>query len=206
MKTIFYLANATNGVNADCVAAQKPGEEYLCAMAPHTYPFIKSRIFVTNSMYDSWQTGCILSAEPVWSPNDTMHNGNCSAVPGWWPCAKYPGNCTASQLQDFNNYRAEFIASLNLTGTASVAGNGGFLTSCHTHCEAQVDNDYVGFEIGGVSLKQAIYAWMDADPSAPAGENFYWDCEYNDNSSDWGCNPTCAVDPGFSSYFIDDNF
>jgi hypothetical protein len=35
IKVIHYLSNATHGVNDACVAAQAPGKEYLCNMAPH---------------------------------------------------------------------------------------------------------------------------------------------------------------------------
>lgn len=191
IKSIFYLANATNGVNAACVADQKPGEEYLCGMAPHTYKYIQSRIFVTNSMYDSWQVPCILTSEPVSSINDTKHNGNCSAVPGWYPCASNPENCTSVQMVPVNNYRSEFITALNGTATAAKNGNAGFLTSCHTHCEAQQDDNYLGNTIDGVTLRDAIYEWMDADPSSPP--TFYWDCEYNVKGQRKNCNPTCPL-------------
>lgn len=33
-------------------------------MAQYTYPFVKTPMFILNSVYDSWQTGCVLTAEP----------------------------------------------------------------------------------------------------------------------------------------------
>lgn len=50
---------------ADCQAAYAgSAEAYHCNMAQYVYPFVKTPIFALNSIFDSWQTGCILTAEP----------------------------------------------------------------------------------------------------------------------------------------------
>ena len=47
---------------------------WLCIFAEYTYPHVDTPIFIQNSMYDSWQTGCILAAEPV--NVDSSQNGS----------------------------------------------------------------------------------------------------------------------------------
>jgi len=189
---IFYLSNSTSGVNAACIAAQQPGNEHLCMMAPYSYQYIKSRIFPLNSFYDSWQTGCVLTAEPVVFPNNTAVNGNCSAAPGWAQCSGNPESCTNAQMGPLNSFRTEFGNFMNGSSTSSNPGNGGFIVSCHTHCEAQNDGPWTQFTINGKVMRDAVSDWMDADPSAPAINNFYWDCQYNADSTPRNCNPTCG--------------
>jgi hypothetical protein len=161
-------------------------------MAEYTYQHITSRIFALNSFEDSWQSGCILTAEPVAAANNTHVNGNCSAAPGWASCAGNPEACTAAQMPQLITFSAEFTQKMNGTATAGAPGNGGFIVSCHTHCEAQSDGAWTGFQIGGVTMRDAVAAWMDADPSAPAADNTHYDCTYN-SASPHNCNPSCKA-------------
>lgn len=43
-------------------------------MAPHVLPYIQSPLFQLNSHYDSWQSGCVMTAEFVYS-NSSTQNG-----------------------------------------------------------------------------------------------------------------------------------
>lgn len=190
ISVIFNLANSTHGVNDACIAGEAPNAWH-CNMAQYVYKYIKSPIFPLNSAYDSWQTGCILTAEPVTLANDTSHNGNCSAVPGWASCSSNPEACTTAQMGPYNEYRASFIDDMNVTATAQAAGNGGFIVSCHTHCEAQ-SSGWTQFKIGGVSIMEAVGAWIASGSNAPAAENWHWDCQYHADSSPHNCNPTCG--------------
>jgi hypothetical protein len=80
MQVIFSLANSTDGLNDGCISAHSPNDQWRCNFAPYVLPFIQTPIFVLNSLFDSWQMPCILTAEPVTS--NPQANGNCSAVPG----------------------------------------------------------------------------------------------------------------------------
>lgn len=66
-------------------------------MAEYVYPFITANIFILNSMYDSWQTGCILTSIPV--PEGSAANGLCGQAPGWSGCSRDPTTCTPDQIQ-----------------------------------------------------------------------------------------------------------
>lgn len=185
MKNIFQLANSTNGLNDACIAAKAVDDQWQCNMAPHVLPYIQSPIFVLNSMYDSWQSGCILSAEPVVNDKPGT-NGNCSAAEGWAACSYSPEHCNAQQIGDYN----EFGQSLEqLVKGALKKTDGAWLTSCHTHCEAQDSNAYTKFKIQGVSMSDAVGKWWADDN--PSGFVIYRDCSYNVDKHPHMCNPTC---------------
>ena len=146
-----------------------------------------------NSALDSWQTACILTAElPDRYPNQTDYsNGVCAAADGWAACSRNPEQCTAPQVNAMNDYIGDFEADLRGgKGTYSAPGNGAFVHSCHTHCEAQNDEQYTRFAIGGVTMQQAVSKWWSAEPMEPAAAHTYSPCLYNP-AAPHKCNPTC---------------
>ncbi len=156
-------------------------------MAPHVLPYITAPLFGLNSHYDSWQTGCVLTPLAV-SPNSTA-NGNCSAVPGWTACGRNPAACTPDQIPQYNRFRNALVSAYTATATAVKPGNGVFLTSCHTHCEAQDDPAWLKFAIGGTTMRDAFTAWMGAT-GEPAAVHTHVDCTYS-TTAPFACNPTC---------------
>jgi len=196
IRSIYQLSNAST--NAACQAHYAPtGEDWRCNMAEYVYPFIKANVFALNSKFDSWQTGCIMTAEPVTS--NPYANGNCSAAPGWAACAKAIASCTADQIEQvvnpFGDYMQSSFLSANTAKSLS-AGQGGFISSCHTHCEAQ-GGAFDTFTVGGKTMVQAYTAWHLANIAtggkAPAAQNWYFDADYDPNSPNHQTNPTCPV-------------
>jgi len=55
------------------------------------------------------------------------------------------------------------------TNKATAPGNGGFVTQCHTHCEAQSDGYFTSFAINGVTMAEAASKWI-ADNIAAKGQ------------------------------------
>jgi STAM-binding protein len=197
IQVIFGLSNATYGVNDRCITAHTPtNDQWKCNMAPYTYPYIVTPLFPLNSFYDSWQTGCILTSEPVQVPAGTVPpNGNCSAAPGWQNCAKDPKSCTPDQIT--NGYlpygvqmRSDFTVG---SKKAALSGSGGFLCSAHTHCEAQDSNAWTGFAINGISMRDSVAAWFNdnanTNGNAPASSHWHFDCQYT-TTAPYSCNPT----------------
>ena len=152
MENIFNISNATGGVNADCIAAQAPADKWKCNFAEFSYAYTKAPTFPLNSALDSWQTVCIYTAEPVPDfPKQTgTENGDCVNTHGWAACAKDPETCNSTQMSAMNTYIDDFETKMNSTTTFSKAGNGAFIHSCHTHCEAQ-SGSWNSFKINGVS-------------------------------------------------------
>ena len=139
MKHIFEIANSTQGVNAACIADKAPEDQWMCNFAQEAYNYTKSPIFPLNSALDSWQTVCIYAAElPPNFPNQTgTENGVCNGVSAIAKCAGNPENCDYTQMGVMNQYITDFETAMNSSATYSKPGNGAFIHSCHTHCEAQ---------------------------------------------------------------------
>lgn len=99
---VFKMQNASAGVNQDCLKAQKPEDMWKCMFAPvstftsscciiydpppppfilqYTYSFIKTPLFVLNSMYDTAQINSLFGL----------------------PCL--PPNCNRTYLEEFYDY------------------------------------------------------------------------------------------------------
>ena len=65
--------------------------------------------------------------------------------------------------------RRYFQNSVTLINAAKSAapGSGAFITSCHTHCEAQ-GGGFDSFQIAGTSMMEAVASWMVANKASPA--------------------------------------
>ena len=148
-----------------------------------------------NSGLDSWQTNCIYtSALPEKFPNQTgTENGLCAAIVPYQKCSQNPENCNSTQMVVMNQYITDFETIIANESAASYnkAGNGAFIHSCHTHCEAQSDAFWNQFTVDGMSIRLATMKWWESKTDTPASENTYTPCHYNTNSEPRKCNPTC---------------
>jgi len=192
MAYIFQLANASMGVNADCIAATPAAQRWRCNFAEKAYEFTSTPILPLNSALDAWQTQCIYASElPPAFPNQSgTENGVCGAAPGWHDCSSDPEKCNSTQVGVMNRYIADFESIMSHKATYTKPGNGAFIHSCHTHCEAQNDAMYTTFAVDGVTMQQAVSKWWASDLSTPASDNSYTSCKYK-TTSPHKCNPTC---------------
>jgi len=192
MENIFNLANSTHGVNDACIASLPVDKQWQCNFAQHAYAHTAAPTFPLNSALDSWQTQCIYTSElPPDFPKQTgTENGVCGAAAGWAACSKNPESCNATELVAMNQYITDFDSIMASAGpTHAKAGNGAFIHSCHTHCEAQ-SNDFFTFKVNGVSMQEAVSKWWNAPVTDPAAKHTYAPCQYK-TTSPHKCNPTC---------------
>jgi len=191
IREIFNIANSTNGMNERCIKALEEEDRWKCHFAEMAYAYTQSPIFPLNSALDSWQTVCIYTAvlSPDF-PNETKGlPGLCNAAPGWQNCALDPEMCNGHQITAMNQYIEDFKQDMQGKSTFMKNGNGAFIHSCHTHCEAQGDQ-WNEFAIGGITMQQAFSKWWQSD-NDPATVHSYSSCLYK-STSPYMCNPTCA--------------
>merc|ERR1712118_387675 len=133
------MGNSTHGVNDGCIAAMSEADRWKCNFAEMAYAYTAAPIFPLNSALDSWQTACIYTSElaPGFPQQHTTQNGVCAAAPGWSACSGNPEKCDADQMAAMNQYITDFDGIMQGKATYTKAGNGAFIHSCHTHCEAQ---------------------------------------------------------------------
>jgi len=196
MQYIFNLANSTNGLNDRCIAALKPEDRWQCNFAQFAYAYTESQIMPLNSALDSWQTACIFTSElvPGFPNQTTTANGICSAAAGWTSCSQNPEACSQDQIKAMNQYIEDYDRDTQggSQGVYDKAGNGAFIHSCHTHCEAQDDTAFNKFAVNGVTMQQALSKWWKSAGTDPAKDHSYQPCLYKDGPSPpRQCNPTC---------------
>jgi hypothetical protein len=172
-----------------CLSTHSSSDAYKCNFAQETYRTISANMFLINSFYDSWQTDCVLTSETP--PVTSTTNGFCGYAPGWKNCSSNPEQCTDAQMIQLNAFGQQTVSLLNATPKTLNDGEGGFIHSCHTHCEAQYDQYWNTITVNGVSLQSAVSLWWHST-SDPAKDHWYFDCFYNAKTKPRACNPTCA--------------
>ena len=194
MRGVFALHNASGGVNQACVAAQDAGSEWVCNMALASMQYTTSRIFPLNSHTDWWQTACVWTAGLI---TDPTQNGKCASSRGYASCAWSLQRCDDRQAQALFAWSTRLANDMQLSETGQLSGNGGFITSCHAHCEANTDSYWMGVQVDGVVMRDAVAAWMASPPTAPPA--WHTDCHLNVHvpanppSDARLCNPTCGL-------------
>jgi len=112
----FYAWNSSGGTNQACVAHYLPkGQEWKCIFAQYVLPFVRSRLFIMQTLYDSWQMHNILEL----------------------PCASYGADlskCDAqamAQVQAYGGSMRELLAPALQDPTSGV-----YAPSCIAHCQS----------------------------------------------------------------------
>ena len=175
----FYAWNSTAAINQDCIKHYTAlGEPWRCVFAQNVLPFIKSRLFVMQNLFDSWQMANILGIRC------TTYNKDLSA-------------CGASDMAAIESYGQTMRGLL----AAAPAGYGIFAPSCIAHCQS-VENEHPaalwhwpgrwGIDIGATAATATAYpretfgAWYFQRNTGPAQVQ---------QACDWGphCNPLCPL-------------
>ena len=130
---VFSRMNASAGVNADCVAATPPADAARCFNAAYTIPFVKTPLFISNSLADSWQAGNIMAL----------------------PCN--PGGCGGDKAKEaaveayLAAFRGEMVAAL--APVLSSKRHGGFLQSCFVHVVEDIDGSFARVRINNATRR-----------------------------------------------------
>ena len=84
---------------------------------------------------------------------------------------------------------------------SGAAGSGGFLTSCHTHCEAQSNSAFDTFAIGTPSMRDAAASWITANQASGGTSAPQWliDVPYT-TTPPYVANPSCGVHAPLAHY------
>jgi len=150
---IFKTQNATGSTNQECVADQKPGEEWKCFMAPYALPYIRTPLFVFNAFYDAWQLQHIVKL----------------------PCLSNISACNATEMAAFLNMRNVMDKGLEILKDA---GGGLFLESCVIHGLAGSDQVWSQQMVGKQSMRETFAAWYYQRPGLEYQEiDCEWPCD-----------------------------
>jgi len=113
-------------------------------MAPYTAPFMKTPLFILNSLADAWQLGNIVRL----------------------PCihAGHTVNCSAAELAALRNFRTVELALVQ--PVLNQPGVGAFLDTCIIHGEENHDARWVNQTVGGQKLRDTIWFWVTGEGRA----------------------------------------
>jgi hypothetical protein len=112
-------------------------------MAQYTLPYIKTPLFVSNSLADSWQLSNIMDL-------------------GCDPASNKPP-CSAQQLAYFVNFRQVMINALS--PLLSSPTQGAFLQTCETHVVEDTDGSWNRTLVAGQTQAATFLSWYNGDNS-----------------------------------------
>lgn len=184
-------ANATAGTNPACRAAHPKRFWYMCMMAEGALSVTRVPVFIVNSHTDAWQIPCMLLAAP-----GGVNQFQCMAAGDYAATQCGSANfssCSKAQVAPILSYHQAFVNRIVDLNSFRAAGNGAFISSCYTHCEAMFDAYWANVRIGGVSMHDAVLAWWKgANATTPAAAHTHLDCDRPDTAP-YQCNPTCPT-------------
>jgi hypothetical protein len=135
-----YVANMQNvsaSVDASCIAAYAPAEQWRCFLAQYTAPFLSTPAFFAQDLDDSWQQTNIFQL----------------------PCQPYAGtgNCDAAQMVLVDQYRNDALAAL--TPVLQDPTHGAFLTDCVQHCHSNIAPCFNSALVANQTLQETFFSW-----------------------------------------------
>ena len=144
---VFSRTNISTHTNDACIANHTAGDKafWKCFIAPEVLPFIKTPIFVSNSLSDSWQAGNIMGLQC--QPSKTS-------------------NCSPQQIAYLLTFRTNMLTALGPVISPN-SQHGGFLQGCFVHVVEDV-NQWTTVLINNRSQSDTFWSWLNDDKTNPS--------------------------------------
>lgn len=136
-------------------------------------------VFLVQSVFDLWQTSCVLAAG---SSTNSLENG-CSGGPlgrciKWGHVVKahhaLDASCDDEQIEQINSYQLSNVQQLLESSALKRPGYGGFFHACHDHCTTS--DALVRLNIGNLTAREAMHRWFHGDDKISYTKNTRWGC------------------------------
>ena len=180
MRTIALQGNLTGDSEA-CRSRWSASESWRCSWGMEPIELMPPDIpvFLVQSVFDLWQTSCVLAA----GHSSSTFEGGCSGG-SLGQCLKWGAvvrlnhglepSCTDQQLEQINRYQQSNIEQLVYSPALRRPGYGGYFHGCHDHCTTA--DSLVRLVIGNISAREAMHRWFHGDDTAPVSKNTRWGC------------------------------
>lgn len=151
MQSVFKLHDCTDGVPQHCVENMSGKKLWKCIFPQYFLPFVKSRLFVVNPLYDSWQLG------NIWEI----------------PCASHPYSCTKKELKQIKKFRKTTLKAMKrvIKGSANIAL---FADSCIDHGQVIFNAQWNTIKVMRKSISSSFAKWYHK----PKKEMYFIDEDY----------------------------
>ena len=136
MQNVFKLHDCTDGVPQHCVKNTSGKKLWKCIFPQYFLRFVKSRLFVVNPLYDSWQLG------NIWEI----------------PCAHHPYSCTKKELKQIKKFRKTTLKAMKgvIKGSANIAL---FADSCIDHGQVIFNAQWNTIKVMHNSISSTFSKW-----------------------------------------------
>ena len=137
MQNVFKLHDCTDGVPQKCVE-EMPGKDlWKCIFPQYFLPFIKSKMFIVNPLYDSWQL------QHIWEID----------------CASNPYSCTKKEMKQIKKFRKATLKAMAPVFKKSNIGL--FADSCVDHGQVVDNNRWNSITVGKtVTISSSFIKWL----------------------------------------------
>jgi len=136
MQNVFKLHDCTDGVPQHCVKNTSGKKLWKCIFPQYFLRFVKSRLFVVNPLYDSWQLG------NIWEI----------------PCARHPYSCTKKELKQIKKFRKTTLKAMKgvIKGSSNIAL---FADSCIDHGQVIFNAQWNTIKVMHKSIASTFSKW-----------------------------------------------
>jgi len=185
MRDMYSLHNCSGGVPVSCLSSLPPASQWKCVFANYSYAYSETPMFLLQSSHDLWQLFGIARMGPGWDQG-CLNRG-----------IQFK-NCTESQIRELNSFATALLGDVERTRKFRQPKEGGFVESCLEHQAAISSASFNNYTIAGVSMREALGRWWNAEGNASAfgggfkdkGKMWHLPCTLH-TAEPHQCNPSC---------------
>lgn len=135
MQNVFKLHDCTDGVPQECVKKMSGKDLWKCIFPQYFLRFVKSRLFVVNSLYDSWQLS------HIWEI----------------PCASTPYKCSKKEVKLIKKFRSKTLKAMKPVFASSNIGL--YVDSCIDHGQVISNAQWNSIKVQHKSIASSFATW-----------------------------------------------
>jgi hypothetical protein len=191
VRDVYAMQNVSSSLSPQCMEDQER-DPHLCFMSQYSYLYVKSPIYLVNSVYDAWTV-------------ENIYNITAKR----WEEATDEGS--RASMVEYLNERANVTYDLiTRAPTWSQKSNGGFLSTCLTHCGGCCsDQGWDKTLVDGKTLRDSLRDWFFERTTTTTSTSMAQSSSGTTTSSlpcQWStsppylCNPTCTSTVGESPF------
>ena len=136
LQEVCKLQKCSRGVNRNCVASLPENEHWKCLFPQYSVKYVRSKIYIVNSLYDSWQIFNILGIE----------------------CSTHVEDCSEEDLESIMKYKSTTVKALRPVRKNLHMGL--YALSCLQHGETMITERWNKIKVKGHSISTSFVAWM----------------------------------------------
>lgn len=134
-RQMYSLHNSSKQLNRACTRAQKRDQKWRCFFPQYSIPFVTSKIFLLNPLYDLWQIAYLSNVSCVFNLT----------------------SCNSTELSHIMNFREETLHGLRSVLKSNSSGV--FADACFVHSQCGMNGLWTKITVDNVTMNQAFAEW-----------------------------------------------